>query len=61
MQMDEMRLAIEYADSVSERYLAHLVGQTVAYEKQLADCRKTYRTEPGEPVAAPVREPRVSR
>ncbi len=54
MQADQMRLAAEYANSVSEEYLATLVKQVTSAESRLTDCRRRNRSTPFEvPPAAP--------
>jgi hypothetical protein len=54
MQADQMRLAVEYANSVSEEYLATLGKQTTSAESRLTECRCRNRSTPFEvPPAAP--------
>jgi hypothetical protein len=54
MQADQMRFAAEYANSVSEEYLATLVKQVVSAETRLTDCRRRNRSTPFEmPPTAP--------
>jgi hypothetical protein len=48
MQADQMRLAVEYVNSVSEEYLAALVKQTGVAEARLTECRRRNRSTPFE-------------
>jgi hypothetical protein len=55
MHADQMRLAAEYANSVSDEYLATLVKQTTSAESRLTECRRRNRSTPFEAPPAPSR------
>jgi hypothetical protein len=48
MQVDQMRLAAEYVNSVSEDYLASVAKQTTSAESRLMECRRRNRSTPFE-------------